>query len=125
MADGFIDGGFGQAVVFDGTIFFSGHRTSGIHTLWKIDSATHTLVQIPMHRFRLVAFGRQDQLCILPQARVEAGGTKLWKADFASAAPEAVETSGSLAINPEWLTNVNGTPSSPTTQAQPVESLEK
>lgn len=109
MTGGFIDGGFGQAIVFDSTVFFSADGVGAVKTLWKIDSTTHTLVQIPDAPVLISGFQQVGSTLYFAARASGSGNTQLWKMTSAAAAPSVVQTSGSIGLNPEWLTNVNGT----------------
>ncbi|MEY3458493.1 MAG: Cyclolysin, partial [Planctomycetota bacterium] len=109
MGGGFIDGGFGEAVVFDGTVFFSADGVNGNRTLWKIDSTTHTLSEVPGAPTGIGGFRQVGSTLYFAARTSGSGNTQLWKMTSAAAAPSVVQTSGSLVLNPEWLTNVNGT----------------
>ncbi len=109
MNGGFADGGFGQTVLFNGTLFLSADGVGLSRTLWKIDSTTHTLVQIPDAPISISGF-RQVGSTLYFAARASGSGTvQLWKMPSAASTPVAVQTSGQIAMNPEWLTSVNGT----------------
>ncbi|MFN9720516.1 MAG: ELWxxDGT repeat protein [Planctomycetota bacterium] len=109
MGGGFIDGGFGEAVVFDGTVFFSADGVNGNKTLWKIDSTTHTLAEIPGAPTAVGGFRQAGSTLYFAARAGGSGNAQLWKMTSAAAAPSVVQTSGSIGWNPEWLTNVNGT----------------
>ncbi|MBL8809681.1 MAG: hypothetical protein JNM43_05845 [Planctomycetaceae bacterium] len=109
MGSGFIDGGFGEAVVFDGTLFFSADGVNGNKTLWKIDSTTHTIAEIPGAPTAVSGFRQVGSTLFFSALATGAGNSQLWKMTSAAAAPAVVQTSGSIGLNPEGLTNVNGT----------------
>lgn len=109
MTGGFIDGGFGRSIVFDGTVFFSADGVGTVKTLWKIDSTTHTLVQIPDAPVSISGFQQVGSTLYFAARASGSGNTHLWKITSSAAAPEAVQTSGTIALNPGSLTNMNGT----------------
>ena len=109
IGGGFIDGGFGQSVVFDGTVFFSADDVGTVRTLWKIDSTTHTIVEIPGAPTLISGFQQVGSTLYFAARAGASGNNQLWKMTSAAAAPSVVQTSGSIALDPEWLTDVSGT----------------
>ncbi|MEY4185163.1 MAG: hypothetical protein RIT02_197 [Planctomycetota bacterium] len=111
FADGFVDGGFGESVVFDGRLFFTADSIDGVRVIWSTDGTAGgtTVAGFPLSsvgNFRVVGD-------VLFFSAIGPGSSSpvLWKMTAADATPVRVQdaTSGTLAVSPRNLTAVNGT----------------
>lgn len=108
--DGFVDGGFGESVVYDGKLFFSADTGTANKVIWTTDgtdAGTLPTGFVPASVGEFTVVG--SSLYFVGKAQ---GSTNsiLWKMTSSTSAPVQVQepTSNSIAVSPKNLTGVSG-----------------
>lgn len=112
IANGFLESDSGPSVVFDNTVFFSAKSPMASEkSLWKINSATDTIVEVAASPLDVSVFTVSNGKMYFAASADGSLPTGLWKMDSAAATPAEVQANNSarIALDPESMTDVNGT----------------